>query len=224
MAIDRQHGGGLRGHERRAVRRGEGFHAVLRQFADGADVAGDVQQTLLFFDRECRAAHDDRPDNRLPGLIAPRHPLVVFAFEQFLVVDLLEHEGILLFGLPDGGGAAALPPGGAVEREHAQQGPHHRLRWRQHHRNLEDVALVQQCGTVRDAEILGLQRDAVHQQLARCHRQLHHAAHARFGRGDDQAFDGQCDGRMVGRVEAPRALRERNRARQVDGAAGDVGG
>jgi hypothetical protein len=183
----------------------------------------NLEQPVLLGRGERRMAHDDRADDRLPRGVAPRRAGVDFVLEDFLVVDLLDQDGGVILAAPDGGRPAARAPRLAIERQHRQQRSHDRVVRRRRHGQLQDVAIVQQLGTLDDGEVGGVDGQAVQQQHVRRDGELHHAAGTRVrGRGD-KALDRHGDRWMFRRIEAPAPHADGQRAGHSDGESRRVG-
>ena len=105
---------------------------------------------------------------------------LVLAREQLFVVDLLEHERRVAFGGPDLRRAAAPPPFGGIEREHAQQGVKRRLRHLADEHHVQQIAIVQQRRGFGDRGFVAVGRRAFDQQRLGRDANREHRAHRRL--------------------------------------------
>ena len=122
VAIRRDDRRRLRGQHRRSVRREVGRDHVLRELADGADVAGDLEQAPLHGFVEHLAAIGDGADDRPPQIVlAARGMLDLALLEDAGEIDLLDRDGEVALFEPGFGGPAAGTHGVDVFRHQREQ-------------------------------------------------------------------------------------------------------
>ncbi len=224
VAIRRDDRGRLRGQHRRSIRREVRRDHVLRELADGADVAGNLEHAPLHGFVEHFAAIRDGAHDRPPQIVlAPRGMLDVSILEDAGEIDLFDRDRDVPLLEPHFGGASASAHGVDVFRHEGEQ----RLEGLDRHvaekRELQDVVLVEPRRGFADRTI-GAGRRSPDQERFRRHAEGECLSGRRAGQRGPQAVDRRADGRVVRRIERPASCRRHERARERQDAARELRG
>ncbi len=224
VAVRRDDRRRLRGQHRRSVRRAVGRDHVLRELADRADVAGDLEQATLHGLVEHLAAIRDGAHDRPPQVVlAPRGMLDLALLEDAGEIDLLDRDGEVALFEPHLGGPSAGAHGVDVFRHQREQRLEGEDRDVAGKRELQDVVLVEPRRGLGDRAVGARGGSADEQRFGR-HAEGEHLSGRRARQRGPQPVDRRADGRVIGGIERPVSRRRDERARQRQDAARELGG
>ncbi len=222
MAEGGEHGGGLCGNHRRAVRRAFRRHHGHRELADLERIARDGQQALLRHLVHRFLARHNRVHDRLPEIVVRALRVLFLVFEDLSEIDLLEGDRRVSILAPQALGSAMRAERFPIECQHVQQLRDRLGRHVAGERQANQVAIVEEPGRLDDLGVRG-NREA-----------LDHEAVGRDPDGKDlvvgdlldgagQAIERRADGRVLLGIEGPMPGGRHERAGQAGDAFHELG-